>query len=232
MRRFISSLLLLGLVAGLATGAQAQWAPVGVTLRRLAGGTAALPAAALHHWRATLLFAVSTGALIAWGDAPASGRIQSPSLERSSNTWSNRGLLYIEPAVVITATAIESRCLFCPAMGHMALVTLSAEAYATASVQTLKFAARRERPGTLDDADGGFNESGSSFPSGHAVGAFTMASVLAHQYPNSTWADWTAYTVAGGVTAARFTAKEHFPSDLLVGSMLGFFTGRCALQCR
>lgn len=231
MRRVLAFLLFL-LVLSWTTAAQAQWPVVGATLARLADGTAAIPAAALHHWRASLAIAASTAALIALADAPASRQINSLPLQRSSQTWSNRGLLFIEPGVVIAATGIEARCLFCPPMLHMALITLSAEAYTTASVQVLKLAAGRERPFTPGDADGGFNESGSSFPSGHADGAFTMASVLAHAYPEATWADWTGYAVAGGVSAARFTAKQHFPSDLLAGAMLGFLTGRCALQCQ
>jgi membrane-associated phospholipid phosphatase len=213
------------------TAAQAQGAAIVKTLHRLGDGTAALPRTAAHHWRAAVIVTATTAALIAFADQPASARIDSPSLERWSNNWSNRGLVWVEPALILGLTSFEAKCLFCSATGHMALVTLSAEAYATASVQTLKLASGRERPYLAGDGDGGFNESGSSFPSGHATGAFTMASVFTHEFPHSTWAGWAAYGSAAGVSGLRFTAKRHFPSDLLAGATLGWLTGRCAVTC-
>lgn len=225
--RLLGILVLLG---GL-TAAQAQGAVIGNTLHRLAGGTIALPRTVVHHWRATLIVAATTGALIAFADEPASRQIDSPSLQRWSNDWSNRGLIWVEPALILGLTSFEAKCLFCQPTGHMALVTLSAEAYAIASVQTLKLATGRERPYLAGDGDGGFNESGSSFPSGHATGAFTMASVFTHEFPDSSWAGWVAYGSAAGVSGLRFTAKRHFPSDLLAGATLGWLTGRCAVTC-
>jgi len=198
------------------------------TAGRLLHGTAELPSTAVRHWRITVPLVVGAGLLIAYGDAPASGTIQSSSLETTSNTWSTRGLLFIEPAFLITAAGFEEHCLLCPGVADFAAETITSELYATVAVQVLKFGAGRERPGATMDGDGGFNESGSSFPSGHAIAAFTMASVLAHRYPQSKWADWGAYALATSVAGARFTAKEHFPSDLLIGSTLGELIGASA----
>ncbi|HET9784851.1 MAG TPA: phosphatase PAP2 family protein [Terriglobales bacterium] len=213
----------------LSAAASPPWAILGSTTRRLALATTALPHAAIVHWRVTLPLAAGTAALIAFGDHRLSDQIQSPSLERSSRNWSDRGLLYIEPAFVLTAAAVEDGCLFCHETGRFALVALTAEAYNTAAVQAIKFSAGRERPYTPGDPDGGFNESGSSFPSGHAVGAFTMAALLAQHDPQAAWFNRGAWLLAGGVSGLRFTAKEHFPSDLLVGAALGAYLGAHAL---
>jgi membrane-associated phospholipid phosphatase len=65
----------------------------------------------------------------------------------------------------------------------------------------------------------------SSFPSGHALFAWTMASVIAHEYPRR-WVKILAYGTATVVSVTRFTGREHFASDVAVGSFLGYFLGR------
>jgi membrane-associated phospholipid phosphatase len=224
-------LRLLAAVAGLALGvaparaASPPWSIIGSTTGHLWQATLELPRAAVVHWRVTLPLVAGTAALIAFGDQRLSNQIQSPSLKRSSRIWSNRGLLIIEPGFVLTAAAVEDHCLFCAETGRFALVTLTAEAYNTAAVQAIKFAGGRERPYTPGDPDGGFNESGSSFPSGHAVGAFTMAALLVRHDPQAAWFNRGAWLLAGGVSGLRFTAKEHFPSDILAGAAFGAYLG-------
>ncbi len=176
-------------------------------LRRLLHGTEELPAAAVRHWRVAVPVVVGTGLFIAYGDAPLSAHIQSPRLESRSAAWSNRGLFALEPALVLATAAIEERCLFCAGVGDTAAVTLTSEAYAMAAVRTLSFAAGRERPGVPLDGHGNFWEGGTSFPSGHATAAFTMASVLAHRYPRAKWGAGAADAPAAGVAGARVTAK-------------------------
>lgn len=223
LRRAAAALALCA--APLCAGASPPWAILGSTTRRLAQATTALPHAAIVHWRVTLPLVAGTAALIAFGDQRLSNQVQSPRLERSSRIWSDRGLLFIEPGFVLTAAAVEDHCLFCGETGRFALVTLTAEAYNTAAVQAIKFAGGRERPYTPGDPDGGFNESGSSFPSGHAIGAFTMAALLARHDPQAAWFNRGAWLLAGGVSGLRFTAREHFPSDILVGAALGAWLG-------
>jgi membrane-associated phospholipid phosphatase len=227
MKRLQRLAVLAGLALSVAPARAASppWSVITSTTGHLWQATRELPRAAIVHWRVTLPLAAGTAALIAFGDQPLSNRIQSPSLERSSRNWSNRGLLLVEPGFVLTAAAVEDHCLFCAETGRWALVTLTAEAYNTAAVQAIKFSAGRERPFTPADPDGGFNESGSSFPSGHAIGAFTMAALLAQHDPQAVWFNRGAWLLAGGVSGLRFTAKEHFPSDLLVGAALGAYLG-------
>jgi len=87
-----------------------------------------------------------------------------------------------------------------------------------------KYAFGRERPLT-DNYRGKFWQGGSSFPSEHAAAAWSIASVIAHEYPG-TLTSLLAYGGAAAVSASRITAKQHFPSDVLVGSAIGWFVGQ------
>jgi membrane-associated phospholipid phosphatase len=89
----------------------------------------------------------------------------------------------------------------------------------------LKVAVQRERP--LAGAGGGdFEDGGSDFPSGHATQAWAIASVVAHEYRNHKWVPFVAYSYAAAVSASRVAARDHFPTDVFVGSALGYFIGR------
>lgn len=87
-----------------------------------------------------------------------------------------------------------------------------------------KFAFERERP-YQGNGYGHFFSGGTSFPSDHAVAAWSIASVIAHEYPGP-MTDFLAYGAATAISASRVMGKEHFPSDVLVGSAIGWLIGR------
>ena len=91
-----------------------------------------------------------------------------------------------------------------------------------AVVEGLEFATGRERP-YLDNANGKFRHNGSSFPSEHSAVAWSIAGAVAHEYPGPL-TKLLSYGLATLVTASRVNAKEHFPSDVLVGAALGYLT--------
>jgi membrane-associated phospholipid phosphatase len=97
----------------------------------------------------------------------------------------------------------------------------------TFTVYTLmQFASGRERP-TEGTGNGRFwihNGFNSSFPAGHPMFTWAMASVAAHEYPKP-WVELLAYGAAATVSATRFTGRMHYPSDILVGSTLGYLVG-------
>ena len=103
---------------------------------------------------------------------------------------------------------------------------LSGEAGIDAFLDTeiLKYAFGRDRPFT-GDGRGHFFQGGDSFPSQHAAISWAIASVIAHEYPGPL-TQMLAYGAAGGITAARFVGQQHFATDLLVGSALGWYMGR------
>jgi hypothetical protein len=87
------------------------------------------------------------------------------------------------------------------------------------AVETLKYTLRRERP-YQGDGSGPFFSGGTSFPSEHAAAAWAVAGVIAHEYPGPI-PKILAYGLASFVSYARVKGRQHFPSDVFVGGMLG-----------
>ena len=124
-------------------------------------------------------------------------------------------------------------------MQHTAL--LAGEAVADAEVVTtvLKDIDRRVRPVTFPTNgnywDSWFENKGSalrgngSFPSGHAIAAFSIATVIAHRYRTHRWVPYVAYGMAGLVGFSRLTLSAHFTSDVFVGAILGYSISRFAV---
>src|SRR5580704_14709325 len=88
----------------------------------------------------------------------------------------------------------------------------------------LKYALGRQRP-LANNYQGNFFSGGDSFPSEHAAAAWSIASVIAHEYPGPL-TTLLAYGAASAISASRITAKQHFPTDVLVGSAIGWFVGQ------
>jgi membrane-associated phospholipid phosphatase len=88
----------------------------------------------------------------------------------------------------------------------------------------LKEVFRRNRP---DESDPGeFWGGGRSFPSGHAIQVWSIASLVSHEYHHQPIVAIVAYSLAGIVSAARIGAQKHFASDVFVGGAMGWFIGR------
>ncbi len=64
-----------------------------------------------------------------------------------------------------------------------------------------------------------------AFPSGHAAGAFALATVFSRRYARHRWVPWVAYGLAGTVGFSRITLQAHFPSDVFAGAALGYVIG-------
>jgi membrane-associated phospholipid phosphatase len=110
---------------------------------------------------------------------------------------------------------------------------MAAEAYADTAVVDLaiKAVTRRKRPIDVPAAapfrdtffSGGKSPfHGSSFPSGHAAGVFSVATVIATRYRNHRWVPWLCYGFATAVSFSRVTTRAHFPSDVFLGAALGY----------
>ena len=91
----------------------------------------------------------------------------------------------------------------------------------------MKAVFQRQRPFS-GGAEGKFfsgNWSNGSFPSGHSMFDWTIASVIAHEYPK--WeVEAAMYGLALFGSGSRVTAGVHFPSDVVVGATLGYLIGR------
>jgi membrane-associated phospholipid phosphatase len=90
----------------------------------------------------------------------------------------------------------------------------------------LKAISQRPRP-RVDDASGEFFDRGNSFPSGHAISAWSLATVVAYEYgQHRPLVRFGAYGLATAVGLSRYTGRNHFLSDVLVGSAIGYGIGR------
>lgn len=112
---------------------------------------------------------------------------------------------------------------------------LATEAYGDSVVINLamKAVTRRQRPSDVpvngDYSDTFFNGGksplkGSSFPSGHSTAVWSVATVVAERYRHrgKPWVPVLSYTLATAIACSRITESAHFPSDVWLGSALGY----------
>ncbi len=92
-------------------------------------------------------------------------------------------------------------------------------------VTALKEITQRSRP-LSGQSRSDFFDGGSSFPSGHSIAAWSLATVIANEYHDHRAVQFAVYGIAGAVSMARFTGEKHYLSDVLVGSALGYGIGR------
>ena len=95
--------------------------------------------------------------------------------------------------------------------------------------EALKYTFGRTRPLEQPLYSGDFWHGGVSMPSEHAVAAWAIASVVAHEYPGPL-TSFLVYGLASSISLSRITAKQHFPSDVLVGSVIGWYVGKQAYR--
>jgi membrane-associated phospholipid phosphatase len=117
--------------------------------------------------------------------------------------------------------------------------SLAGEALLSAGLWStiLKAATARPRPSPTTEGDfgayaGGPGISPESFPSGHATGAFAVATVFAGVYSDHKWVSWLAYGSAGLIGLSRITLSRHYPTDVIAGALLGNSMGRMVLARR
>ena len=106
-------------------------------------------------------------------------------------------------------------------MSETGLLAAEAAINATAVAYALKMSTQRERP-NYATGTGSFFDGGQSFPSEHSAVAWSIAGVLAHEYPGPL-TKIAAYGLATAVTVTRVTSQQHFASDVVIGGALGWY---------
>jgi membrane-associated phospholipid phosphatase len=163
-----------------------------------------------------------TGLLIA-SDSWMSKQVpDKPNQVNRSNTLSNLGVYSLVGAA--GGSFVWGHLTKNDHLREAGLLSFETVLNSTAVAYALKSAAQRERP-LEGDRNGNFFRGGSSFPSEHSVVAWSIASVMAHEYPSS-WSQFLSYGLASAVSLSRVTSKNHFPSDVVVGGALGWYLGR------
>ncbi|MFI5094774.1 MAG: capsule assembly Wzi family protein [Candidatus Acidiferrales bacterium] len=86
-------------------------------------------------------------------------------------------------------------------------------------VEAMKYPLGRQRPNE-GNGNGEFFHRGVSFPSEHSAAAWAAAGVVAHEYPGPL-TKIVVYSLATLVDYSRYRARQHFPSDVFVSSIIG-----------
>jgi undecaprenyl-diphosphatase len=143
-----------------------------------------------------------------------------------SSTRAGDGWLWVAVGLVLAAGGTD---------GHRVLAAAAVAAGLANVLQViLKRRIRRTRPCHSDRVGrrfydvkplGHFPSDRYSFPSGHALNAFAIGSVVALAYPPLAPAVLLAAAV---VAASRVVLGLHFLSDVVAGSLLGAFVGGAA----
>ena len=106
-----------------------------------------------------------------------------------------------------------------------AFTSLQALLYSTAITNVLKSAVGRSRPYTGDGPHETDTFSGhTSFPSGHTTTAFAVLTPWVLYYPNP--ATYSLFALSAGTATARVALDRHWPTDVVAGAAIGFFTAR------
>jgi PAP2 superfamily len=143
---------------------------------------------------------------------------------RVSRDISYGGALYTAGALATTSYLV-GRWSDNPRLQETGLLGAEALANSVIVYSALKVVTQRPRP-REDGRRGRFFTGGVSFPSAHATNAWSLATVVAYEYKHRPLARWGAYGIATLVSVSRFTGRNHFPSDVLVGSAIGYGIGR------
>lgn len=171
----------------------------------------------------------ATGALIA-ADKHIVQHLPTPSstLNSVSNNASSIGSAYslipISAGFYFIGSGIHDE-----KMRETGLLSFEALVDTAVTAEVLKLVADRARPyqtngtGRFEDNPSGRWSSG--FPSGHAITTWALASVVAHEYGHRKLVPIAAYGLALTVSFARVGARQHFPSDVVAGSAMGWFIG-------
>jgi hypothetical protein len=165
------------------------------------------------------LFLAGAGTLVAYDEQAV--RAVPPDWESASHLASNAAIVATGATLgTIFIRGLKTDNEHEKEMGYLGLEALAN----TFTVYTaMQLIAARERPfeGTGEGSFFKHHSVNTSFPAGHAMFTFAMASMVAHEYPKP-WVKALAYGAAITVAGARFTGRNHFPSDLMVGSLFGY----------
>jgi membrane-associated phospholipid phosphatase len=184
-----------------------------------------------RHWVPTLaITGITAGLIVADPHAMPYFRSHARNLDDFNDVFD-------APITAAEVVAVPASLMVAGYMRHdeyeVNTALLCGEAYADSAIVDLaiKAVTRRKRPSDIPPGgsytDTFFSGSkspfkGSSFPSGHAAGVFSVATVIASRYQRHRWVPILAYSFATAISFSRITTNAHFPSDVFLGAALGY----------
>ncbi len=186
-----------------------------------------------HHWVPTLIVIGGTVGLI-YAD-----QLDTPYFRNHEKNWDDVNDVFDPMITTGEVIALPAGLMTAGYIRHddreVNTALLAAEAYGDSVVINLamKAVTRRLRPSDVPPG-GDFSDTffkggkspfkGSSFPSGHSTAVWSVATVVAERYRHrgKPWIPFLSYTLATAISCSRITQSAHFPSDVWLGSVLGY----------
>lgn len=188
-----------------------------------------------HHWLPTVTILGACAGLIILDPTEGSWFRRTGAFQPLNNVFTGRAALagIVAAPLSLYGSGLVRRD---SRMVHTALLAGQAVAGAEFLTTAIKDATRRVRPAgfppSADFHDSWFESPGSylrgrgSFPSGHTIAAFSVATVVARRYDKHRWIPVAAYGLAAAVGFSRLTLSAHFLSDVFMGGALGYSISR------
>ncbi len=188
-----------------------------------------------QSWIPTATVLGATAGLIALDPTEAAYFRRTPTFQRFNNIFTGNATMI---GTILAPTSLYAIGFVRKDSKMKGTALLAGEAVADAEILTtvLKDATSRVRPAAIlaggNFSDSWFESSGSrlrgngSFPSGHTIAAFSVATVIARRYGNHRWVPYAAYGMAALVGFSRLSLSSHFLSDVFMGGALGYSISR------
>lgn len=107
------------------------------------------------------------------------------------------------------------------------IISVGAQFAAQMVVEVVKYSTGRERPRAQNGAYSFNVDNGLSFISGHAAGAFSLATLLTEVYgAEHKWVPYLTYGVAAITAWSRMHDEGHWGSDVILGAVAGHIITR------
>lgn len=113
---------------------------------------------------------------------------------------------------------------------QVGLLTVGAGLAAQIVTEAFKVGFSRKRPNENVGPYEFFEKGNKSFFSGHAVGAFSLATVIAETYKEKNWVPYVAYGLATLTAYARMHDHKHWASDVLAGAIMGHLITKATIR--
>ena len=185
-------------------------------------------------WIPTAAVLGATAALVALDPAEAGYFRRTSSFQGFNNVFSSNATMV---GTIVAPVSLYAIGLIRKDSKMTRTALLAGEAVGDAEILTtvLKDTTSRRRPSGIPPT-GNFSDSWfesapklngtGSFPSGHTITAFAVATVIARRYGNHRWIPYAAYGAAALVGFSRLTLSAHFTSDVFMGAALGYSISR------
>ncbi len=188
------------------------------------------------HWIPAAAIVGATAGLVALDPVTAPYFRRTSSFDGFNNVFSGNATSI---GIIVAPVTLYAAGLIRKDSKMQSTALLAGEAVANAEILTtvMKDIDRRSRPSTIgpygDFSDTWFQgnarilHSNGSFPSGHTIAAFSVATVIARRYgAQHRWVPWVAYGGAALIGFSRVSLSAHFVSDVFMGGALGYSISR------